>query len=493
MMINGSEAGESVVALVFTAGRLLIRFFLWLLLLVVAPALTASANAFATAIRQVTLGQIGNAVEIEFHLRGLTPRWRLQTHHQELWLDLDNSHLDASAELSPVPIVFPLTRVSMRDFGAGQVRLVIHVRGQVDYAVAQMPQLLVVRIAKAGQGSDLAGPLWSEMERSRDSPVNVASATHRPRRRSQTRTPTVPNSSSTSDSVMAMSLPLGADSGISRSNRVSASIPPPNMAIASETGNGNQTMGTAVQPVANRVARGPLTEQEPSSPIVVIDAGHGGFDPGTESTSGIAEKTVALAITLRVAAALEARGIHAALTRDDDRFLSLAERTELANRAHVNLFVSIHLNSSPNWNTSGIETYYLNNTTDRATIRLARMENGSAYSVRTGANLNYILTNLRQDYKAHESSSLAWMIEAGVTARINSMLGIRVNALGAKMGPFYVLVGAEMPSVLIECGFLSNSHEAQLLTQPAYQDALAGGIAEAIMHYFNADVAVGNL
>ncbi|HJU09336.1 MAG TPA: N-acetylmuramoyl-L-alanine amidase, partial [Candidatus Binataceae bacterium] len=102
-------------------------------------------------------------------------------------------------------------------------------------------------------------------------------------------------------------------------------------------------------------------------------------------------------------------------------------------------------------------------------------------------------TNLRQNYKAHDSSSLARMIEAEAAATIETSTGIKVNALGAKMGPFYVLVGAEMPSVLVECGFLSNPREAQLLIQPSYQAALADGIAMAITHYFNADTAVGNL
>jgi N-acetylmuramoyl-L-alanine amidase len=85
------------------------------------------------------------------------------------------------------------------------------------------------------------------------------------------------------------------------------------------------------------------------------------------------------------------------------------------------------------------------------------------------------------------------MIEAEAVASVDAVLGIRVNALGAKKGPFYVLVGAEMPSVLVECGFLSNPREAELLVQSGYQDALAKGIAMAIMHYFQADAAVGNL
>ena len=183
------------------------------------------------------------------------------------------------------------------------------------------------------------------------------------------------------------------------------------------------------------------------------------------------------------------------MTRDCDTFISLPERTRLANRAGADLFVSIHLNSSPNIDTTGIEVYYLNNTTDRATIRLARIENGGAagYGAPDNSNLNYILTDLRQNYKASEAASLARMIDAQTVASLDAGLGLNVNALGAKMGPFYVLVGAHMPAVLVECGFMSNAAEAGRMSSANYQELLATGIAGAVVHYFNADLAVGNL
>jgi len=226
----------------------------------------------------------------------------------------------------------------------------------------------------------------------------------------------------------------------------------------------------------------------------MIDPGHGGYDPG--AIAGLyVEKDLALAIALRLRQALVARGVSVEMTRDDDRFLSLAERTQLANTVHADLFVSVHINSSPDPGTAGIEAYYLNNTTDRATIRLARMENGvqGGYGGSNEPNLNYILTDLRQQYKANESAWLAGMIEAEAAADVDASLGIRLNPLGAMRGPFYVLVGALMPAVLVECGFITNSNEASLLATPRYQSALADGIADAVVHYFNADAAVGNL
>ncbi|MGH8013773.1 MAG: N-acetylmuramoyl-L-alanine amidase family protein, partial [Candidatus Binataceae bacterium] len=137
---------------------------------------------------------------------------------------------------------------------------------------------------------------------------------------------------------------------------------------------------------------------------------------------------------------------------------------------------------------------YLNNTTDRATIRLARMENqsGGDYGLPHRPNLNYILTDLRQQDKAVESASLARMIEADTVTDV-SRSGIKVNDLGARKGPFYVLVGPLMPAVLVECGFLSNPTEAALLATPSYQQALADGIAAAVVNYLSANAAMGNL
>jgi N-acetylmuramoyl-L-alanine amidase len=470
----------------------------WAASLGIALAILASVDGTsATTIEQFSQRLTGHTVEVAFVVQGASPRWHLHSHRQELWLDLEHSQMTASAEPASVPI-FPLVCVSMRDFGGGRVRLVIRVRGQVDYIVAQMPHALVVRIAPSGEAVDLAQPLLSEMERTRPWSTSLAASTHReePSRpvpsqaiveEGRKRTP--------AENVEVTPLPMEAESAISSSDPAVSSNPlprPPLVGIREPT-HGQQTVAEAVNPVAQHLAASPWLRQDGARPLVAIDPGHGGFDPGTESAGGLAEKSVALAIAQRLAAALEARGVDTELTRNDDKFLSLQERTELANHAHADLFVSIHLNSSPDWNTSGLETYYLNNSTDRATIRLARIENGGDYGAPGQSNLNYILTNLRQDYKAHESSSLARMIEADATASVDTSLGITVNALGAKMGPFYVLVGAEMPSVLIECGFLSNPREAQLLLQPGYQDALADGIGLAIIHYLHADAAVGNL
>lgn len=450
-------------------------------------------GTLAATIEHLSLRHAGLAVEVDFEMQGRTPRWRIRGHGQNLYLDLESTHVTGSSEAAPA--LFPVTGVAMHNIGGNRALLVIVVRGRVDYVVAQMPHELVVRIAPSGRAIDLAQPLLTELEQGRQwRPEEEGSTSGRETARSVG--PIVKGSprAVTDDNFKANSLSIRSESVVPRSSSVTQANPPTASPLAFRDATQDQQAAIqALGPVTQRAAADSWHESPRLKPLVVIDAGHGGFDPGTESAGGVTEKTVALAIARRLAAALKERGVAAELTRSGDSFLSLGERTNLANQAHADLFVSVHLNSSPNPNTSGIETYYLNNTTDRATIRLARMENGGDYGTANQSNLHYILANLRQDYKALESSSLARMIEVEAATNVETTLGIRLEPLGAKMGPFYILVGAEMPSVLIECGFLSNLREAQFLLQPGYQQALAEGITLAIMHYFHADAAVGNL
>ncbi|HTY55080.1 MAG TPA: N-acetylmuramoyl-L-alanine amidase [Candidatus Binataceae bacterium] len=376
----------------------------------------------------------GPATELRFKLQG-DPGWRLSRHGTELWIDLEATR----SVILPRPLIgqetAPIKTVRVIDAGGGQVRVVIEVSEKSDYAVATIPGSLIIRIAAAGTAPDLAAPI----------PVRF-----------------VPPSASRGSGVHPV--PLRRKS------------PWPGFA------------GTP--PDSGETAVGPARQAQ-----VVIDAGHGGYDPGTRSASNVLEKDCALQIALRLADDLRARGVGVSLTRDGDYFVSLADRTRLANRAGADLFVSIHLNWSPNSATNGIEVYYLNNTTDRATIRLARMENlsGASDSMAGKSDLNYILSDLRQNDKAAASATLAEMIDTQSATNLRDEFGAAVHVLGAKRGPFYVLVGADMPAVLIECGFLSNPAEAERLATPQYQAQMAQAIAGAVVRYLNQEAAQGTL
>ena len=221
----------------------------------------------------------------------------------------------------------------------------------------------------------------------------------------------------------------------------------------------------------------------PSRPRIVLDPGHGGHDPGAQGYA--VEKDVTLAIAKHLAVLLgEQLGAEVVLTRSADATLPLAARTARANAEGADLFVSIHANASPRPRLHGVETYYLNNTHDRGTIRLAAMENGLSLPVpaRGGADLRYIVSDLVQAAKMEESIALATAVQRGLVDHLGARYG-GVTDLGVKRGPFYVLVGAYMPCVLVETSCLTNPTEGRRLAARAYRDAVAEGIYAGIARF----------
>lgn len=227
------------------------------------------------------------------------------------------------------------------------------------------------------------------------------------------------------------------------------------------------------------------------APVVVLDPGHGGEDPGARGPHGLLEKDVTLDIARRSAEVLRREGVRVVLTRTDDRRLSLPARTAAANRLGASLFVSIHANASPRAEASGIETYYLDNTEDRATLRLAGMENNLRLAAGEDGvrDVAVILSDLIQGYKVKESTALARMVQHELVAAARRRhRGVR--DLGVKPGPFYVLVGAGMPCVLAEVSFLTHPREGCRLAEPAYRQALAEGLARGIRRFLERGPAV---
>jgi len=219
---------------------------------------------------------------------------------------------------------------------------------------------------------------------------------------------------------------------------------------------------------------------ETRAPKIVIDPGHGGHDPGAQGYA--VEKDVTLAIAQRLAALLRERlGAETVLTRTEDETLSLADRTARANAEEADLFVSIHANANPSGRLHGIETYYLDNAADRATSRLAAMENGLdlLHPRGQGSDLRYILSDLVQVGKLDESIALARTVQRAVVATTRSRYP-EVTDLGVKRGPFYVLVGAYMPCVLVETSFLTHPVEGRRMARAEYQATIAEGVASGV-------------
>lgn len=212
---------------------------------------------------------------------------------------------------------------------------------------------------------------------------------------------------------------------------------------------------------------------------VVIDPGHGGKDPGTV-WRGIKEKDLTLDVAKRVAEKLRRQGgLEVLLTRSQDVTLPLEDRTAFANTKEADLFVSIHVNAAPSPKLCGLETYFLNLAADEESMRVAAREN--ATSQRSISDLQVILKDLMLNSKINESNRLAHVIHRELLGGVRKHHD--VEDLKVKQAPFYVLIGARMPAVLSEIGFLTNPQEHQRLTNPAYRELLAEGIARGVNAY----------
>ncbi|MDD4310650.1 MAG: N-acetylmuramoyl-L-alanine amidase, partial [Candidatus Cloacimonetes bacterium] len=219
---------------------------------------------------------------------------------------------------------------------------------------------------------------------------------------------------------------------------------------------------------------------------IVLDPGHGGRDPGAVGKKLKAqEKAINLAVALKVKLMLEKElGITALLTRSDDRFVSLQDRTKFANEKRADLFVSLHTNASKNTSSHGLETYYLStaqSTDNRAVEALENdvvelFEGGRAAKSKYD-DLDFILSDLSQAEHLENSNILAAGVQQNLTA------GTKALDRGVKQANFYVLRGAFMPSILVEMGFISNPEEEQLLVNEEYQERLARTIFEGIKRF----------
>jgi N-acetylmuramoyl-L-alanine amidase len=223
---------------------------------------------------------------------------------------------------------------------------------------------------------------------------------------------------------------------------------------------------------------------------VIVDAGHGGNDPGAIGPTRVREKDVTLAIARKLARRLKADGFEVVLTRDDDRYLALEERTAIANTRKGDLLVSIHANANPRRSLDGVETWVLNVADDRYAKRLAARENGADLDESgQGSEAQRILTDLNAKAATDASRRLAHLVQKEITGSVRGKFG-EVRDLGVKSALFYVLVGARMPAVLVETAFISNRREEQRLASPRYQDEVAGAVARAVGEFARRDPRV---
>jgi len=214
---------------------------------------------------------------------------------------------------------------------------------------------------------------------------------------------------------------------------------------------------------------------------IVLDPGHGGTDPGCLGKGGSQEKYVVLDVALSLKKMLvEKGGFDVVLTRESDIFVPLEDRTVIANQKRADLFVSIHANATRNRKRTGIESFYLNFSPDPAVNETAAREN--ATSAKNISEMKNIIQAIVRNSKIQESKELAEKIHGGLLKSLSAKYG-SMNSLGVKGGPFWVLIGGEMPSVLVEISHLSNAQEEARLKTPAYRAVVVQGIYEGIMEY----------
>ena len=211
--------------------------------------------------------------------------------------------------------------------------------------------------------------------------------------------------------------------------------------------------------------------------VVVVDAGHGGRDPGALGVGGVREKDVTLALAKTLRKSLRARGFEVVLTRDRDRTLSLEERTAIAEGSGGDVFVSVHANASPRAELAGVELFTLQENAERQTLRLAARENGVAPA--EVDPLQRLLARLRLSEAGARSTLLAKQVHHEIAAGMGERWpSAREPVL--KQGPFYVLYLSDMPALLVEAGFVTHREDARRLCDPDYLQAMAEEIASGV-------------
>jgi N-acetylmuramoyl-L-alanine amidase len=216
---------------------------------------------------------------------------------------------------------------------------------------------------------------------------------------------------------------------------------------------------------------------------VVIDAGHGGKDTGTIGPNGLMEKELVLDVALRLGRLItEKLGSEVVYTRSSDTFIPLEDRTKIANDQRADLFISVHANASAESSATGVETYYFNLTSDKKGLDLATRENAAAGS--SISDLSDMLQRAVLQAKLEESREFAQKVQQALwvnSARMNN----KAHDRGVRQAPFVVLIGATMPSILAEIGFVSNPHDEKLMKRNDQREKIAEALLRGVSQYAN--------
>jgi len=392
-----------------------------------------------------------------------------------------------------------LTAVRVAQNHNGVVRVVLDVNGVKDYAASlanNPPQLLIDLYGNSAAPVRTAKENKAQQDAAVDSNENAAVA------KNETRGVTnavAKGPAEGADSANTEHTAEKSKSPIDKSINVATagstpSVTPRNSLPSAKTAKAKsaRVTPTNAKPDLIKAASAPQPTRDGQSTLtrtlglkigrIVIDAGHGGHDTGTIGPTGLMEKDLCLDVALRLGKIIEQRlpGADVVYTRSDDTFVPLEERTNIANQAKADLFISIHANSSRDHAARGIETYYLNLKGSAEAMEVAARENASSQE---GVHqLQDLVMKIAKTEKIDESKELAEDIQDSLARRIQKT-SKPVKNRGVRKAPFVVLIGADMPSILTEISFLSNPADEQMLKKPEQRQKVAEGLYQGVASY----------
>jgi N-acetylmuramoyl-L-alanine amidase len=399
-----------------------------------------------------------------------------------IYFDLHSARLSPALAKGNIKVTGNLlTQVRVAQNHAGVVRVVLDVNGVSDYAVSltKKPAKLVIE-------------LYSSASRPKRDSVESASAAN-------SVAASAKNDKAAAEPIATE--PVALAPATANSARTKAEIQPASTetAIVSAKTVPAPSAGSLTKPVKSKgkpeliqPASAPQPTRDGQATLtrtlglkisrIVIDAGHGGHDTGTIGPTGLMEKDLCLDVALRLGKIIQQKlpGAEIVYTRSDDTFIPLEERTNIANEAKADLFISIHANSSPDHDARGVETYYLNLKGSPEAMEVAAREN--AASDHGIHDLQDLVKQIARTEKIDESKELAEDIQDSLTKRMQKT-SKPVKNRGVRKAPFVVLIGADMPSILTEISFLSNPTDEALLKKPEHRQRVAEGVFQGVSSY----------
>jgi N-acetylmuramoyl-L-alanine amidase len=417
---------------------------------------------------------------------------------ERIFFDLQTARLAPEVARSSIHVEGDLlTAVRVAQNHSGVVRVALDVNGVRDYTavLTNNPTQLVIDLYGNSFGSE---PVRSASARRGERPAENPAQSENAANGAGRETQTVAAKSPSEETARAMEQPANSTGKnvvtgtLEASNSGANSLPSPRNTLPSAKNSKSKSIRSSsgdAKPDLVRPASVPQPTRDGQATLtrtlglkigrIVIDPGHGGHDTGTIGPTGLMEKDLCLDVALRLGKIIEQRlpGADVIYTRSDDTFVPLEERTNIANQAKADLFISIHANSSRDSGARGIETYYLNMKGSAEAMEVAARENATAQE---GVHdLESLVKKIAQTEKVDESKEFAQDIQDSLAKRTQK----NVKNRGVRKAPFVVLIGADMPSILTEISFLSNPSDEKLLKQPEQRQRVAEGLFQGISSY----------